>query len=643
MKVFQKFIHITAAAFCLLIVPNILSAKFTKDGIQRITREEIRKACLMRLNELFNLIDDWQGFSVDGFDWRMSVNSLRPVQTQGWIILLNGQRVSIQAFKSQNINLLPVSIEQIDSVTVVGIPQLYGGEFSDRGIIHIYTTEEDTGLALHGRLALGNETGDPGPYRYTPQSTVNVDREANDESYGMSYAADNWQAGAHQKNLVHYPTDERILKRVWFPLLKDDYPRIDVNSTFLQGRYKKQYLQVGYTFNRDHLFVKPLSREIPMRRSIVFGGLRGIVSKRMHYALLYQNDLISKRENYNAGDINRKSQFLNAQIGGIFGSTRAGMEFQNYLFSSPYVPGQKERAQVRFSIANTISIGRRIKQMASSQVLACKDFTTVKAALSYHYFLRSFYTINGTLAYSERHPEEYDEYDGLSPGSGLKSSFNGNRKERSGSVNVYNYIKIRPDLQAMVGLKLIKYFSTILEDQLFYYTNYNFSFTSPLKFNTGAGGESAGIFIHVKHKWHRNLAQEIFYQCRFYQKGDDLYLDGLSPLPRQKASLQVSFMPFENSSVWTKITWIPETRWPEYKNIAEQSNYLYNDVVPEAINWDLALQKTIWKKRLRGSLVFRNLLNRRQISHPVGTSNLLRFYIQVELDLHPYRPDYLKN
>ena len=239
--------------------------------------------------------------------------------------------------------------------------------------------------------------------------------------------------------------------------------------------------------------------------------------------------------------------------------------------------------------------------------------------------------------------EEYDEYDGLSPGSGLKSSFNGNRKERSGSVNVYNYITIRPDLQAMVGLKLIKYFSTILEDQSFYYTNYNFSFTSPLKFNTGAGGESAGIFIHVKHKWHRNLAQEIFYQCRFYQKGDDLYLDGLSPLPRQKASLQVSFMPFENSSVWTKITWIPETRWPEYKNIAEQSNYLYNDVVPEAINWDLALQKTIWKKRLRGSLVFRNLLNRRQISHPVGTSNLLRFYIQVELDLHPYRPDYLKN
>ena len=77
MKVFQKFIHITAAAFCLLIVPNILSAKFTKDGIQRITREEIRKACLMRLNELFNLIDDWQGFSVDGFKDLSSVGPSR--------------------------------------------------------------------------------------------------------------------------------------------------------------------------------------------------------------------------------------------------------------------------------------------------------------------------------------------------------------------------------------------------------------------------------------------------------------------------------------------------------------------------------------------------------------------------------------
>ena len=137
---------------------------------------------------------------------------------------------------------------------------------------------------------------------------------AHDESFGISYARWNLHLGLHQKNLVHYPTSEPMLNRVWHPLIGNDYPRIDVNSTFFDGRYKKQKWQIGYTYNRDHLFVKAMGREIPVRRTLYFGSVNGALTQNIKYSLFYQNSYLFERTNIYNLNFDRRIQLIQAQL-----------------------------------------------------------------------------------------------------------------------------------------------------------------------------------------------------------------------------------------------------------------------------------------------------------------------------------------
>jgi hypothetical protein len=50
---------------------------------------------------------------------------------------------------------------------------------------------------------------------------------------------------------------------------------------------------------------------------------------------------------------------------------------------------------------------------------------------------------------------------------------------------------------------------------------------------------------------------------------------------------------------------------------------------------DAAAEKWFWQRRLRASLLFRNLLGQEERYHPIGAALDLRFYLRVELVLGP--------
>jgi hypothetical protein len=621
---------------CLFILLFTLLIAQTESGRQVITREEIRHAGLIRLNEIFILINDWQGASVDGFDWRMSANALGSIQDQHWIILLNGQRISLELLHSNNLNLLPISVEQIDSVIVLSVPQLAFHEFSDQGLIHFYSCQQDSGLALHGRLALGNEAGDPGPYRYTPYKTTNVDRAAHDDSYGLSYAAADLHLGLHQKNLVHYPTSEPMLNRVWYPLTGDDYPRIDVNTTFFDGRYKKQHWNMGYTSNRDHLFVKPMGREIPVNRTVYFGTINGALSENLFYSFFYQNNYLYERRNVYTLNFDRRIQLLQAQVRASFNHTAFGIGLEKQIFSSKHLTGDRENSHIKFSVSNTLAYNQHLRQTISALLLANSNFATIKAAVSHHYRVHKALALEGTVAYSERHHEETDDYYGLPPGWVSINTIDNNKKNRLLSVDVYSRLQVKSNLQAIFGMNYRQSFAHILQKQVFHYRPLSFDFEGPLTFYTRSSGETASLNISLNHVLGTQVRQEFFYQNRFRCGGEVPFENAWEAVSRHKFSYTLSFIPFLNASIWTKITWLSRTRWPDYSYIPQESDNQYQDLLSEIINWDLAVQKSIWKNRLRGSLVFRNLLNNRQVYHPVGAVFYLRFFVQVELDLHSF-------
>lgn len=73
------------------------------------------------------------------------------------------------------------------------------------------------------------------------------------------------------------------------------------------------------------------------------------------------------------------------------------------------------------------------------------------------------------------------------------------------------------------------------------------------------------------------------------------------------------------------------TLWADYHDVESQSNGIYSADVKSAINLDIAIQKYLWQKRIRGNFVFRNLFNEKLRYHPLGASFDLSYLLQVEI------------
>ena len=76
--------------------------------------------------------------------------------------MINGQRIDVDIIDLKAINMLPITLDQIDSIEVVSTPQIIRGEFVEYGLLHFYTSPPHQTLAFSGRYSIGNETGDPG-------------------------------------------------------------------------------------------------------------------------------------------------------------------------------------------------------------------------------------------------------------------------------------------------------------------------------------------------------------------------------------------------------------------------------------------------------------------------------------------------
>jgi hypothetical protein len=167
-------------AFFLLAADTTDAPSPLDPGRQVITRADIEAAGLYRLPDLYRLIDGVRTATVDGFTWRANLLGGDPFGAEEWTLLVDGARVEIGLFGEQNLSLVPVAITQIDSVEVWATPRVVAGTFAS-GVIHLHTTQPEPGLAARGGAALGNEIGDPGPYRYVPErASRNVDKFGGD-------------------------------------------------------------------------------------------------------------------------------------------------------------------------------------------------------------------------------------------------------------------------------------------------------------------------------------------------------------------------------------------------------------------------------------------------------------------------------
>lgn len=179
------------------------------------TRAELDAAGLERLSEVLQWVSGWSA-TVEGTAWGASLDgipsgAITRLPLPDVAILVDGQRIALDSHGSLLPDVAPVLATQVDSVVVARAPGLAGGSVATRGAIHVYTRAVPRGLSASARYRNGAETGDPGPYLWTPLATANVDRTGPDVLGLVGYGSGRWDAELSIRYLRQDVTDPRLL------------------------------------------------------------------------------------------------------------------------------------------------------------------------------------------------------------------------------------------------------------------------------------------------------------------------------------------------------------------------------------------------------------------------------------------------
>lgn len=615
-------------------------------GRQVITRAEIEAAGLYRLPDLFRLIDGVRTATVDGFTWRTS-SAGRPFGVEAWTLLVDGEPVEFALFGEQNLSLVPVAITHVDSVEVWRAPRLVAGRVAHGGVIHLHTSQARRGAEVRAGFGIGNEVGDPGPYRYVPErATRNVDKFGGDYEGLAGAGGTAGRAQARFKLLRFYATDPAAHDRNWAvlgdnPALRLFAPALRLEADALGGTHALSALGGGAN---DLWFFQPFGREIPVRRLWGQLGLRGDVALAPGLGLGYRLALVQSRldgwEDAALGlDPAWNERTMRAGLGGWWrpGPWALGLGGEARRTSAEGAEG--------FTVG-TLS-GQVVRTLPRGLVrfdasLAAADGVAASAAVHMRHALRpgrlGAWTLGATAAVTQQLPEEagrlgfwhgrgYDAFAGElslsqpeAPGTTTTTSL---ALDATGDLGVGLAAEVRAAVRSVRGLTLETQRSAPDPDLL----------PRPVRQTLvvpDARGEVAegGVALRAaRGPWRGRL----FYDGEALFRGDADFERAWEAVPRHRAGATATLAPDPGFSVTGSLAYRSAARWPAYVELDGARGGLYDAEIPAVWLLDASVQKRLWQERLRLSLLFRNLLGQEERTHPIGAALDLRFYLRIEL------------
>ncbi|MGE5100345.1 MAG: hypothetical protein ACM3SX_10205 [Deltaproteobacteria bacterium] len=252
-----------------------------------IRRVDIERAGWNRVSEILDGAVGWARISVDAFSFAASPDHLPAAGESApsmpeWIVVVNGQRVPTTLLGAHLLELLPISVGQIDSVVFTRGPSIYDGAPVARGVMSIFSRRPRHGVNGELTYQHGDESGDPGPYRYTDLASPNLEKIGPFAHGDIGWASPTWDvdAGVHIASLNI--TDTLITSRFspsTFARLRPDV--VSITPTFhaavdaLGGRHE---IFASYGDQRGLLFVPTQRSEQSLKTKSAYVGLDGTLN-----------------------------------------------------------------------------------------------------------------------------------------------------------------------------------------------------------------------------------------------------------------------------------------------------------------------------------------------------------------------------
>ena len=623
-----------------------------------ITAEMIRQAGITRLGDVFLLVPEWTMSSMDGFSWRVSPRGLSPFQIQSWLVFIDGHKVDTRFVDFNHLNLLPVVLQDIEAIEIISTPRLVEGEFADGGVIHIHTRKPPDRISVTGLLLLGNETGDPGPYRFTELASVNVDRSAQDGSLSLSWGG---KSAYLRGNLLiqHHPfTDVAVLQRNtamvndWPGLGRSILPSLTAGLQAWGGTHELFTGSPGA--RRTFYYFEPLGREVAVDSRHPFFNLRGNLPLARRSNIRYRLGASSHVVELNAdaqipyfewrthryhANIEALRQISGYQISGGIAWERSRLS-ENLNSGLPPADLYKLYGTIGHRL-----FGARI-QTLSAMVVSDGDQAALKGAASMHWGIRDHGSLRVNLSASQRLFAEGHSYwywidQGLTllDSLGLAVSPLGDGSPATQiTSDLILAIPLSPQLNVQITRYQRKFAGMFLYSQRFVIEEEDLTLSAPTHISSASSGQVAGYQLTVQYQAIKGWRHSLSVRFEGADSGDEVFRRQWLAVPRYQANYQTVFSPIDGFSIWAQVRISGSTQWPDYEGIDGQvyqttfrEVVAYNSTVPAFTNIDLKVKKALWKGKISATILLRNLLDQEVRYHPFGASFDFSLFVQLGL------------
>ncbi len=620
--------------------------------IQLITASELRRAGVYRLGDVVRLLPDWDVSTVDGYAISINPLGLSSFEQQGWLVLVDGQVLNPHLFGSTNLNLVPVTLSEIDSIRIVTVPQFYSGQFASNGLIHFYSHRPSSGFVVSGRYAAGQESGDPGPFRSTELATPNLEQSGPDYSATVGYGTATWYVSGTASTQSEPASDVRVSERngAWgLGTLRNS-----LRGGSLRFGVRTPTTQHDALLGRSNIdefhFLAPFGREIPNNRTSSFAGLAGQLEvgprHSAGYRVAYERQANEQRENAAAGlDFDRELTTIQLELSRRVGagSVRFGGEQSWLNVTTAYQLAADGHSLTRAYGVFEPLLGPAHRTQFGAQVTISNGAVAFAGVARHHWSGSNRHTLSTTLAYAERLPEQDDRiWLWNRRGYRLLEDLNHTvlydgdlATSRRFSADVtWSF-----ELSRVAALRVAGFFrnflSTDLQTERFLFQPSDASFFGSTNIVTRQDLEVAGGDIKLRLAFAPAWQLQSYFRHQRSLGGDVLARRLWEAYPTNQFYQTMTFTPVDAFSMWVRLQYRVTTNWFDYRDIDLQTNGEYSSSPPAYTLLDLATEKWFWRRRVRTSLAVRNLLNDRVMLHPIGATLDLGFYVQVELLLGP--------